>query len=216
MPAFPNLLPKFTAITSIALLIGLIHSKVNADLIDDFTGYEVSISVSTVSNGGKDFNVEVFGANSATIGPGAEFVLVLTAGDFGGGDNQNFLDIDFDQNGIVSATAHQSFYYGAFYFNQNPSFDLNISLTHPSVEVLSTTKSGIMASGSHVVNGNDPITWSFYGTSASASSYQIGFFPTPFDVPKLELTATSIPEPVALPVFCGAVVLFIARRKRGK
>ncbi len=214
MSTLMNLLPKLSMICLAVSIMGFSAPMADADLIDDFTGLEVALSATTTSVGGKDFDVTVLGSNTATVGAGVEFVLSLTAGDFGGGSNQNFIDIDVDQNGVISATAHESFYYGAWYFNENPSFDLDITFTDPAVEIISANKSGILASGNHFVSGTNPITWSFSGTPGSGSSYQIGFYPSPFDVPKLELNASSVPEPAALPMIFGVLACCVARFRR--
>lgn len=194
-------------------LFGLSASNSQALSVTDITGQEVEIAVVTTANGGRDFNAELWSANTAIVGAGVEFTLRLTSGDFGGGSNERFLALDFEGNGEVTAIPDQGFFFGGFYYNQIAAFDISINFTDPALKIKSATTSGDLAQGNTSASGLDPVIWSFITESDPFAGIQFGFnVVTP--VPKLNLTA--VPLPAALPLITvGLVVTGMLARCRG-
>lgn len=204
------------SLTVMTALLLLANSTSQADVITDFRGLEVGINVETTGDGGRDFYAELLGESTAVIGDGAEFTLRLTSGDFGGGSNENFLDIDFDTYGNATAIARESFYYGSFYYPDSASFRIDIGMTDPNVEITSATTSGGMPAGSHSQTGLAPVEWSFQTEFVyTNSSNVIAFNPaSPGPVPVLSLGARAVPEPTSTAMLVSLAIACLAVRRR--
>ena len=196
-----------------AIVAGALSNTTQAITVVDLSGLEVEVGVSTTANGGRDFSASLFGSSTASIGAGAEFQVQINSGDFGGGQVEELLDLDFDPSGDVVLTADESFYVGSFFFSEDAAFTIEISFTDPAISVLDATTTGDLASGAAWVSSLDPISWNFVTEGAGGfGGRAFGFNAPPNNVPGLTLTidSTPVPLPAAFP-FLLAGVSFLLR-----
>lgn len=192
----------------------------HATTLTDLTGLNVEVGVTTTATGGQDFNAELFGTNTASIGPGTEFQVQITSGDFGGGTVGELLDLDFDPAGDILLTADSSFFVGSFYFSENAAFTIEISFTDPEITVLGATTTGDLASGNASVSSLDPISWNFVTEGAGGfGGASFGFNAPPNNVPGLNLVidSTPVPLPGAFPLLLAGFSLlgWLGKGRRG-
>lgn len=197
-------------------------SAAQAALITSFTGIDVTVDVTTTSDGGGGFSATLLGSNMATIGAGAEFSIYI----YGPGlysPSDGVVDIDFLDDGTIVAVAQTQFAVGNTSIS-NFSFDISISFADPAVLALTAVAAGDLARGDASVSGLDPIVWSFFNEHDNSYGEVMTFndasgSPLPsiiFTAEEMSVSPSEVPLPAALPMFmaglglCGAV----ARRRR--
>ena len=193
-----------------ALIVAISSSLANADIITDFTGQAVELSVENVVDGDKGFFVTLNSPASTIIGGGVEFTLNIGASGIVGFPN-GLVELDFDSSGVVVASAVSQF--GISGNNIAPfSFDLHITL--PDADVTSVSVGGDLVRGDTSVAGLDPVVWTFENEVDTAFGNVMTFGnQDSAPVPSLDLNAVMVPEPTGLVLALSALCL-VSRHRR--
>lgn len=175
--------------------------------ITNFDGLDVTISA-VVTDNGRDCEVgtcftdapfgplsaAISGASTATVGAGVEFVLSLSGTglfSFASG----LLNIDIQSDGMISAAAQSQFAIGSTRMGDF-SFDLHVSFSDPSVQLLTAVANGDLARGDHSVSGLDPIVWTFVSerdnSFGNVMTFTTGEGGSP--IPSIAFTAETTPS----------------------
>ena len=153
----------------------------------DFSGLEVTVSVSTTSDGGQGFVAVRNGADTATIGAGPEFTLSLGANGF---PTRN-LNLDFTASGLVDLYADSQFAIGNTGFDD---FGFEVAFSIAGATFDSAVANGRPVRGSASASGLDPVVWSFVNERDNAFGQLLTFAGQGPDTPTVQLAA-QMPEP---------------------
>ncbi len=188
------------------LLVGMAGSA-GAVPIADFTGRDVSLSVTTTSSGGQGFFASLASPGVATIGAGPEFTLQLGANGF----TTRTLRVDFEGSGLVRAYADQQFAIGNTSF---ADFSFEVAFTIAGAALTGAVGSGDLVRGSASVAGLDPVIWTFVNEQDNAFGRIMTLGPLGGVVPQIQLSAERVPGPAAAPLLGLAGLAALALRRR--
>lgn len=198
----------------------------NAAPITSLNGTEISLAVNVASDGRAcpdlscyanapygPLTVSLLGADTATIGDGAEFVLFITASGIYG-PSSGYLNIDVLDDGTIKAYASTQFAIGSTRMTDF-SFDLTFDFSDPSIEVLTAATAGDLARGDTSVSGINPIVWTFMNERDNAFGNVMTFAPENGVIPSVVFTAqqdvlptSEVPLPAAAPLMLAGLSAF--------
>ncbi|MEQ9640240.1 MAG: PEP-CTERM sorting domain-containing protein [Alphaproteobacteria bacterium] len=169
-PLYRYRMAGFAGAAALSLIVGAPAAL--ATPIANFDGLDVMLSAVVTDNGREcnvgdcfqdapfgAFSASISGANTATVGGGVEFVVALSGtGLFS--SSSGLLNIDIQSDGTILAAAQSQFAIGSTRMSDF-SFDLLVSFSDPSVQLLTAVANRDLVRGDHSVSGLDPIVWTF-------------------------------------------------------
>lgn len=215
----------FLKAISVALLALFTSTTSNAALVTDFTGIEMTVSLSIIDDGDLgtgNFTASLSGSDTALIGGAHEFSVYIGApGLYSYSSGYVYIDVMTDGK-IVAYGSEPESNTGVGNTDLGPySFSLSFSFTDPGIEVLNYSKGNSMVRGSHEVAGNDPIVWTFasehdnsYGELMTFIGSNYADFAPYIDITEAEITV--VPAPAAAWLFLSALFGMVGLKQQAR